>query len=377
MRMIHKALTLMLLLLAGGCITQFTPETDEDKTLLVVEGLITDQVRTYTVKLSLSMPPGKKAILIPVRNSEVEVIDDIGNKYRFTEKAPGVYVSDSTKFKGETGRKYKLHVKTNHPATRNYSYESIPVQMKPVPPIDALYYEKVVIKKNVDYYGQLVEGCQIYLDTHDDMNICNYYRWDFSETWKIVLPFSVENRTCWVTESSDKIMIKNTKILRENKIKRFPVTYLTNETDRLHERYSILVNQYSVSEDEYRHWEKLKNLAENVGSLYDMIPASVTGNIICLNDPKEKVLGYFSVSAVASQRIFIEENFSGSLNFYLSCITDTIIGLEPFEGLNVTRWVIDQEIDEPPYYRVVTENKTCADCTVRGTTVKPEFWREK
>ena len=51
----------MLFTFLTGCITEFVPETKEEKELLVVEGLITDQPGINTVKLSKSMPFGKKS----------------------------------------------------------------------------------------------------------------------------------------------------------------------------------------------------------------------------------------------------------------------------------------------------------------------------
>ena len=52
--------------------------------------------------------------------------------------------------------------------------------MKPVPPIDSVYYEKTVIKEGFEnFFG--IDGCNIYLDTHDPQNLNKYYRWDFGK----------------------------------------------------------------------------------------------------------------------------------------------------------------------------------------------------
>jgi hypothetical protein len=94
-------ITLLLSLSVAGCITQFVPETDEDKDILVVEGMITDQPETYTVKLSKSMPLGKKATLRPLKGCTVSVSLDRGSYYQFRESATaGTYLSDKAVFKG-------------------------------------------------------------------------------------------------------------------------------------------------------------------------------------------------------------------------------------------------------------------------------------
>jgi hypothetical protein len=103
-------------------------------------------------------------------------------------------------------------------------------------------------------------------------------------------------------------------------------------------------------------------------------------------------LGYFSVSAISSKRIFIEDNFPGLVNLYSNCISDTIFNGVPISGLNTFAWIIGsgsiyptawiigpggllQEIFLPPIsYVLITKEKSCADCTARGTTTEPDFW---
>jgi len=56
----------LIFLFFNSCITQFVPQTNEDKQLLVVEGLITDQPVVNIVKLSRSLPLGTKNTANPV-----------------------------------------------------------------------------------------------------------------------------------------------------------------------------------------------------------------------------------------------------------------------------------------------------------------------
>lgn len=370
----HTWKIIFLLLFLNSCISQFIPQTNETKELLVVEGLITDQPGVNTIKLSRSLPLGRKSIANPVKGSLVTLTDDLGNTFNFIEKGTGTYVSDPSKFQGIIGRFYTLHISTKT-SFNNYSFESYPMEMKPVPPIDSVYYEKVSIP-NDEMISRVLEGCQIYLNTHDAENKCRFYRWEYAETWKIILPYVVPNNICWVSDNSSTINIKNTSVFAEDKVNRYPLNYISNATDRLKEKYSILVNQYSLNEDEYLYWEKLQNLSEQVGGLYDMIPSAIPSNIYCLDDPNEKVLGYFSVSASTSKRIFIKDYFRGLIDPYSigACVADTIFGNAAIPDLNSSVWVIiDSDL---PRFRVITYNKGCADCTVRGTTIKPDFWKD-
>ena len=128
------------------------------------------------------------------------------------------------------------------------------MEMKAVPPIDSLYFERTLIADKEPGIPAK-EGCQIYLDTHDPSAKCKYYRWDYNETWEFRLPFSVPvNKTCWISNDAVVINIKNTNLMSEDIINRFPLHFISNETDRLKVKYSILVNQYSLNEDEFNYW---------------------------------------------------------------------------------------------------------------------------
>lgn len=361
----------ILALLITSCISQFIPQTNESKELLIVEGMITDQPGTNSVILTKSMPLGQKSNANPVTGCIVMVSDDRGMKVQFTETTPGLYIPPSS-FHGETGRFYTMEIQTSSAAGR-LNYKSYPVEMKPVPPIDSIYYEKVAIQSQA-LSDIEKEGCQIYINAHDPTDQCKFYRWEYNETWQIEIPYTVPNKICWLTSNSTAINVKSTSTLAENRVNKYPLDFISTVTDRLNLKYSILVKQYSLNEDEFSYWEKLQKMAEQVGGLYDMIPSSVPSNIYCIDDPNESVLGYFSVSASSSKRIFIKDNFKGLTNFYSTdkCIADTIFGGGPIQGLNTSLWILIDNFMPP--YRVITYSKGCYDCTLRGTNIKPEFW---
>jgi hypothetical protein len=369
---------LFLILPFAGCITQFIPETDESQELIVVEGLITDQDEVNSIKLSKSMPLGKKSISRPLKGCYVYITDDDGNYQMLTEAEPGNYKTSRESFRGEVGRKYTLHINTNNATPNHFSYQSLPMEMKPVPMIDSVYFEKVLVQESRPYVAKK-EACQIYLNTHDPQGKCKFYRWDYLETWEFRLPFSVPvNNHCWISNNSSVINIKNISGLAESRIQRYPIKFISGETDRLKVKYSMLINQYSLNEDEFIYWEKLQSVSEEIGSLYDATPASIPGNVFCLDDPGEKVLGYFSVSARSSKRIFIDDNFSGVINLYSDCISDTLFvyGSDEIPNLNVNVWILEKSYPPAPPITVLTRTRSCADCTTRGTLVKPDYWDE-
>ena len=361
----------LLLLITSSCIVQFIPRTNEDDEILVVEGLITDQPRTYTVRLSKSLPLWKSQYPQALKGAKVWISDDLGKTFNLKETKFGTYITDSVTFRGVVGRTYMLNITTSN-AVSDINYKSAPVEMKPVPPIDSIYYEK----KTYDQWPQTVEGCQINLDTHDPAKNCKFFRWEYSETWEFHLPYNVTNKVCWISNNSDEIFIKNTSLLGEDRIAHYPLCTITNPIDRLCIKYSILVKQYSLNEDEYCYWESLHNMSEKVGGLYDMIPANIPSNIYCVESPGEKVLGYFSVSAATTKRLFIKDTFKGVNTSYYNCISDTIFGTSPIPNLNSSVWLIVDHSNLDPPKRYITNKIGCADCRARGSAIEPSFWKE-
>jgi hypothetical protein len=360
----------LFLLLAIRCSVEFIPDSNENKEQLVVEGMITDQNRVNRIRLSRSLPVGKPLVRKAVKGAVVTITDEKGIITTLTETPAGTYSTDSTKFRGRVGGLYALNIKIG-----NVNYATDFSEMKPVPPINSLYYEKVVIVASSDT-NDIDEGCKVYVDSFDPSGKCLFFRWDYSETWEYRIPYIVANRICFITERSDEILIRNTSLFSQARVSKYPIVFISNKTDRLKEKYSILVNQYSLNESEYNFWEKVQNISHNVGNLYDVTPEAISGNIRCCNDPQETVLGYFSVSAVTQKRLFIQNNFLGLPNFVTYCATDTLTGKLPETGLNTEFWVIEDYSDELPPFWVISTFRECADCTTRGTSVMPSFWLE-
>jgi hypothetical protein len=373
MKTVGLIIIFIILIDSPGCIVDYVPANiNEDEILLVVEGLITDQPGINTIKLSKSQPLWKRLFPRPLTGCIVSISDNLGQTYNVTESANyGTYNTDPASFRGVPGRSYTLHIRTTG-ETENFNYESLPVKMVPVPSIDNLYYEKHLFART----SVPVEGCNIYLNTHDPSKKCKFYRWEYSETWEFHLPFDFPNNVCWISNNPREILIKNASDIQEASVIRHPVISIPNPVDRLSVKYSILVNQFSLNEDEYLYWERLKNTIEQGGGLYDLIPTTIPNNIYCLEEPDRKVLGYFSVSAMSSKRLFIKDSFSGINGLYYKCYADTIVSsrLDTIPGQGTEYWVIIDNQNKIPPKNVVTYDRGCVDCTVRGTNIKPAFW---
>jgi hypothetical protein len=166
----------------------------------------------------------------------------------------------------------------------------------------------------------------------------------------------------------------STQGLAENKYKLFPLHFADNRTSRLVIGYSLLVNQYSISEAAYKYWNQLKINSTDEGGLYDRQPLATQGNMHNITDPTKVVLGFFGASSVTSKRIFVKDVPGLISDYYSPC---AIIPLSPYGFKDL------YPMDYPVYilgdhngWQPFILHKECVDCRtfLNGKTTKPDFW---
>ena len=391
------------------CIDPYYPKLSGYTSLLVVDGLITDANNSYTVRLSRtfqdlnSTPP-------PVSDATVFITDDAGNSNNLINGGNGIYETDNTQFKGISGRTYVLHIKTSDGS----EYESDACLMQSVPDIDSIYLAKD--QQLVNNGTQSQDGISIYLNSKEGDNN-QYYRWVYEETWKfkvsspkkfnyiktddpdnpIFMPITDVKEFCWKNNQSNEILIRSVSEGQPNKISKQPILFIaTDESDRLLLQYSVLVKQYSISKNEFDFWNNLKQINEIGGDIFAKQPYTVLSNIKNINNPKERVLGYFQVSGVSQQRKYIlyRDVALMGLPFYsypcntlkldLSYLPPGCLNCPP-PTWDDLYWhlciALDYTFTEPIYYNVadgllylVFTRPECANCELTGTSKKPDFW---
>jgi hypothetical protein len=294
---------------------------------------------------------------------------------------------------------YRLRIKT----ADNKQYLSDFAAVVNSPAIDSVYYK---ITGN---------GLNIYCDTHNPQNNTRYYRWDYQETWIIHSNYpsnyksngdTVLNRDlvndniyrCWSSDSSNVIILNSSARLSKDVIADNLITFVPADAEKLGTEYSILVRQYALSADAYAFWENLKKNTEQLGSIFDAQPTQLNGNIHSITNPSEVVIGYISVGDIASQRIFITSqqlpNWAAT-RAYPDCQLDTFLYVYYAPGskgppvnqvnqyINYNKGASSPSIPidaivpnggtKPIGY--TASDRSCVDCTLRGTNKQPAFWK--
>jgi len=383
------------------CIDPYIPKLNGYESLLVVEGLLTNENTSYTVKVSRTYQE-QNATLSMVKDASVSISDDAGTKTKLYNLGNGIYKTDSIGFKGIIGRIYILNVQTKE----GEDYESEPCLMNYVPDINRLYFEKWQQLTNNETQSQV--GIRIYLDSKDG-EINQYLRWDFMESWKFKVPNPQKynylgygvvalvkkiNEYCWKNRKSNDVLIHSVYSGQNGQIEKEPILFIpATESDRLLLQYSILIRQYSISKTEYDFWNNMKQVNEAGGDIFAKQPFTVVSNIHNVNDPMERVLGYFQVSAVTQMRMNIPFSEIVELNlpfYHYPCkriemspadypwpplapplTMDDIYKMYTSSGYTFVEPIYG---DSSQVQKLVFTMPECADCELTGTSVKPDFW---
>ena len=371
-----------IILLFNSCVEELELDSENFESILIVEGIITDEVKFQEVKISRSYRLDENGPS-PVSNAEVVVRSSNGENIPFSETSPGVYIS-GIDFAARPGIEYTLEV-----STANGVYESTTISGQESTQID----EVRTIKTN---YRQ-DEGVAI-LVSSSDQNEGRFYKYEYEETYKIVSPYKKlwdlvvvgedslkvvdktrEEYICYNTLPSTEIILSGANELSENNIDDYLVKFIERDNFKMSYRYSMLVKQLRISADAHAFYETLKNLseAENIFSQYQ--PGLLSGNIQPIDDNAEKVVGIFSAAAVDEARVFFSyiDYFDPEVYERASHINDCEPFTDNYEVLielleEGTVKFFTQEPPVPPTYFVVSA--PCVDCNYFGTNVKPEFW---
>ena len=372
---------LCITVLFNACIKSFVPNLEKYNELLVVDGNINDGPGPYTIKLSKSAKTKERAQFVPYTKCTAYVEDNAGNKITFSEKEPGIYVSDSSAVQGIPGRAYKLIVGTSD----GEWYESEPDVLLKGLKIQNVYGE---LEHKTDpklFFGR--DGYQFYVDTETPATTDNYIFWRMQSTYKFRTDFPIlcyyDNgvhyvtdgdtlRTCFRTLDILDLFLLNTNELQQKEIKRVALNYEDNYTKALTIRYSLKVSQFTINERAFNYWSTVKKIISSGGDLYTQQPFQVPNNLKNISNPDKPALGYFMVAGFSEKRIFLTP-----ANLIIregTCNTDSpqFYPLQWFKSRPDIWPVFYADKGGGPYYLP----QECVDCRVNGTQTQPVFWTE-
>ena len=246
----------------------------------------------------------------------------------------------------------------------------------------------------------------LYVNTHDPSNKTRYYRWEYEETWQFhskygsgwridpvaggIVPRTIDQQiyTCYAHTNSSHIVLNSSDKLAKDEIYQSPLIQIPLTSERVETEYSILVRQYAVTQDAYKFYQNIQRTSEQLGDIFSAQPTEISGNIHCLTNPSEPVVGYISVGTVQSKRIFVHhEDLPGDVQpiYPYDCQEIPALFVGPGGNNQVADIVANPGVYVPTTalyqsgvvgpigYKYSTPE--CVDCTLRGGKKPPAWWR--
>lgn len=391
MKAIRTLFLSMLALSLTACIYPYEADIPNSGKSLVIDGDILIGENTM-VNVSFTQPmDGSGASAPPL--ADVWVEDDAGTVYdgvlaagELASPAPlptMTYMVDTKS--AVPGRKYKLCVRLVD-GDRRYESDWCEVQ-KPVS-FDELKYIKD------EEHNRL--ALAISISGQDS----RYYRWSYEETWEYhafyhayyqyIPPASMvggygeithftdrDNYACWRSQPSQRIMLFSTEEQAEDRFEDLEFHLIPRTDSRLSVRYYINVHLQAMPKQGYEYWQKMHTDSDFDGSLFSPTPSGMAGNIHCVQDPDEMVIGYIC----AAQRVSKYVLYIDALNKFYTPTPKTYPELEIVHEADwLKKYTQEDMVPVSSTYEMMFLEyqwapRWCADCRFYGgTNVPPSFW---
>ena len=314
----HLILLFCLTTIALSCVDEYTiPEETaiEYETEIVIEGRILAGEESV-IHLSYTTPINSEEETTDILNAQVYVIGQNGYRSEAAEFdiEDDCYVIDTRTLENNT--LYAVEVTMD-----GDTYQSDFQPLLTSPEID-----EVTWRENES-------SVSIYVTTLAEQTDSRHFMWSFEEDWEIhaevdmrgnydLIPIYKKEHYpdltktrnpylyCWMHDVSRHILLHSSANLSENQVKNVKLHEIGIEDIRISYIYSILVKQWSLSDDAYRYFSTMKQYTEIDDGLFAPILSDFQGNIRCISNPDKRAHGYVLASNVTTKRIFIyEEDF--------------------------------------------------------------------
>lgn len=342
-----------------GCIEQIESpfKAGSIQRNLVVDGKIVPGSGPFSVKLQ-QIADFARDSLLAVEDARVFILDEESNIFEYTYQGEGVYEIPQYTLQAEVGKSYSLQIHW-----QDRSYHSLEETIPPLVSIDSIYLEfSQEAVRRIPPNPNPLNVINIFVDTEiPSLPQGPYLRWEASEDFvlhEFLPPGSLKiPRACYYNWAINPQQIK---LLDGDQVgsRRWEKNLIgTKEVDwTFYFKHYFNVVQYSTSKASIEYWQKVDQVINQVGSIFDIPPAGIQGNIFREDKREELVLGYFEATATDTAHYLIfREDFPYAVEI---------------EGLCPTffyYWLF-----EPPLH------PACCQCDYFGgaSLTKPYYWQD-
>ncbi|MCB0619702.1 MAG: DUF4249 domain-containing protein [Saprospiraceae bacterium] len=288
---------LLITLSLSACVDSYEFDTPDDVSFLVVDGRFTLDAGPHRLRL-VKTTRLRSLVEMPVDFADVYLVDETGQRERYTQLGEGEYELNPQEISGVEGRQYWLEIELSNGS----KYATHPQRMPGRLAAQAAEFEIDGRVLNIYVSTLLPAGDEtlwlrwgydevyafpgIVCNPFGNVSICYFYK---RPVYRGITTLSTEGLT---GSSLEKVKVTSDEDLRDN-------------GQEFRGRHYYNVYQHSISEEAYEYWLKINQVTVQTGSIFDAPAAGVPGNAYNIDDPQEVVLGFFEVSNVDTVRTFI------------------------------------------------------------------------
>jgi len=256
---------LLFFFIAPGCIQPSDDDLFEPSLpSVVIEGLITDSLPPYWVKVSWSVSGESETSFLPIDSAEVTLSDNVGNTEHLTWMGNGLYQASS--IQGIMGNEYNLQVEVSG------AIFTASEQMRQKPVIDSISiaYQEITVPD---------KGYYITIHGHRPNNTVNFYKLDLQTTDTVYNGYS------------DLLIWEDSRAVPEQTV---TIPYAFNPND------TVYLTIYSITESMYNYYNGLLKQTQN--NFSNIQPPKLNPPTNISSEP----LGYFQVSPITTLMVVID-----------------------------------------------------------------------
>jgi hypothetical protein len=315
------SLLVFILVLSGSCLEPFEFPIDDTLTeqLLVVDGLLTPSTGSqfFTLARTVSF---KNKFIDPVLGASI-VLNDT---YPYTEIGDGKYELKNVDI--NVGESYFIDIRLSD----GTHYKSLPTIMpRGIQPDSTFVRFENGIRTTPTGAERISKVMNVYLDTdlpNNDNEGDLYFRW-LTEGLYVFPEESCgglhQPKSCYIDvppNGQDLVIQSSENIQGDRLINQRIATKNSFEINEFKALYILSTYQFSITKESFTYWSNLKTLANQSGTVFDLPPAALTGNMFNVDNPDELVLGYFEVADVDTIRASVlSSEFKSEINGIVPC----------------------------------------------------------
>lgn len=297
-----------------------------------------------------------KQLPSPESGASILLLNQNGTTFFFQETSLGVYSVPG--FQGVPGQTYHVEITLTNGATYRSTPEVMPSFAPPVE-VKHEFVEKVVTDS--DGANLPEKFVHIYASTTLPQEWKDrYINWTVEEVFLLTPtdfpdPFGFVPPPCFVYQKADpnRVALLDGTRLTIDRIEKELVCARIVDRSFLEKHY-FNTYQSSITDEAYEYWRKVNILANQTGSIFDTPPAQIIGNIKNINNPSEKVWGYFQATHESMDRFVLYPTDFPYRVFF------------PFE---------DCTYYESRFFQTPSYPQYCYDCTLyRNSSYKRPDW---